>query len=112
PEAPAAPASAIAGVGVPPTRGFWHDLLERRPIRFTVYTTIAVAIGGAFEIIPSMLIESNVPTIPSVKPYTPLELEGRDIYVAEGCYTCHSQMVRPFRDETLRFGRPSEAGEF
>jgi cytochrome c oxidase cbb3-type subunit I/II len=58
------------------------------------------------------LIKSNVPTISSVKPYTPLELQGRDIYVREGCYTCHSQMIRPFRSETERYGEYSKAGEF
>ncbi len=93
-------------------KGHWHRLLEGRPVRFTIYTTIAVAIGGAMEIIPSLLIESNVPTIASVKPYTPLELEGRDIYIAEGCYNCHSQMIRPFRAETERYGEYSKAGEF
>jgi cytochrome c oxidase cbb3-type subunit I/II len=62
--------------------------------------------------IPTFLVKSNVPTISSVKPYTPLELQGRDIYVREGCYTCHSQMVRPFRSETERYGEYSKAGEF
>lgn len=57
-------------------------------------------------------MKSNVPTISSVKPYTPLELHGRDIYVREGCYTCHSQMIRPFRDEVARYGEYSKAGEF
>ena len=93
-------------------QGGWHRILEGRPLRFTVLTTIAVAAGGAFEIIPSLMIESNVPTIAAVRPYTPLELEGRDIYVAEGCYNCHSQMVRPFREETARYGEYSKAGEF
>jgi cytochrome c oxidase cbb3-type subunit I/II len=58
------------------------------------------------------MVESNIPTIASVKPYTPLELEGRDIYIKEGCYTCHSQMVRPFRSETSRYGEYSKAGEY
>ncbi|HET6992608.1 MAG TPA: cytochrome-c oxidase, cbb3-type subunit II, partial [Bacteroidia bacterium] len=71
-----------------------------------------VGIGGAIEFIPTFLVKSNVPTIASVKPYTPLELEGRDIYVREGCYTCHSQMIRPFRSETARYGEYSKAGEF
>jgi cytochrome c oxidase cbb3-type subunit I/II len=62
--------------------------------------------------IPTFLVKSNIPTIASVKPYTPLELQGRDIYVREGCYTCHSQMVRPFRDEVARYGEYSKAGEF
>jgi cytochrome c oxidase cbb3-type subunit I/II len=90
----------------------WHRLLEGKPLAFTAWTTLAVVAGGAFEIIPSLAIESNVPTIASVKPYTALELEGRDVYVAEGCYTCHSQMIRPFRAETVRYGEYSKAGEF
>jgi cytochrome c oxidase cbb3-type subunit I/II len=90
----------------------WHRLLEGKPLKFTVLTTIAVVIGGAFEIIPSLAIESNVPSIQAVKPYTPLELEGRDLYISEGCYNCHSQMVRPFRAETVRYGEYSKAGEF
>ncbi len=92
--------------------GRLHRLLEGKPLTFTVLTTVAVAAGGAFEIIPSLLIDSNVPTIAAVKPYTPLELEGRDIYIAEGCYNCHSQHIRPFRGETERYGPYSKAGEF
>ena len=69
-------------------------------------------IGGLVEMVPTFLIRSNIPTIASVKPYTPLELEGRDIYVREGCYTCHSQMIRPFRDEVERYGDYSKPGEF
>ena len=69
-------------------------------------------VASLFEIIPTFLIQSNVPTIASVKPYTPLELAGRDIYIREGCYNCHSQMVRPFRDETERYGEYSKPGEF
>jgi cytochrome c oxidase cbb3-type subunit I/II len=71
-----------------------------------------VAIGGTVEFIPTFLIKSNIPTIASVKPYTPLELQGRDIYIREGCYLCHSQMIRPFRAETERYGEYSKAGEF
>lgn len=93
-------------------KGAFHYLLEGKPLAFTVLTTFAVAAGGAFEIIPTLAIESNIPTIEEVKPYTPLELEGRDIYVAEGCYTCHSQMIRPFRSETVRYGDYSKPGEF
>jgi cytochrome c oxidase cbb3-type subunit I/II len=89
-----------------------HRWLEKRPIQFAIVSTIAIMIGGLVELIPTFLISSNVPTIASVKPYTPLELEGRDIYVREGCYTCHSQMVRPFRSETERYGEYSKAGEF
>lgn len=90
----------------------WHRAIERRPVQMLVFSLVAVAIGGAIEIIPTMLIDSNVPSIASVKPYTPLELEGRDIYIREGCYNCHSQMIRPFRSETERYGEYSKAGEF
>jgi len=89
-----------------------HRWLERKPIPFLIASFIVVFIGGAIEIIPLFLIKSNVPTIESVQPYTPLELTGRDIYVSEGCYTCHSQMIRPFRSETARYGEYSKAGEF
>ncbi|HAZ26979.1 MAG TPA: cytochrome-c oxidase, cbb3-type subunit I, partial [Algoriphagus sp.] len=94
------------------TGEFWHRAWERKPIFFTVLATIAIAIGGAIEIIPTILVESNVPTISSVKPYTPLELEGRDLYIKNGCVGCHSQMIRPFRFETERYGEYSKAGEF
>ncbi len=90
----------------------WHRRWERLPIRFTVLTTIAVIIASLFEAVPMFLIRSNIPTIPSVKPYTPLELVGRDIYVSEGCYSCHSQMIRPMVAETLRYRDYSKAGEF
>ncbi len=90
----------------------WHRVLEGKPLKFTFLSVVAVLIGGAIEIIPTYIIKSNIPTISSVKPYTPLELEGRDIYVAEGCNTCHSQMIRPFRSETERYGEYSKAGEF
>jgi cytochrome c oxidase cbb3-type subunit I/II len=75
-------------------------------------TTLAVVIASLFEILPTFLIRSNVPTIASVKPYTPLELAGRDVYIREGCFYCHSQMVRPLRHETERFGEYSKPGEF
>jgi cytochrome c oxidase cbb3-type subunit I/II len=90
----------------------WHRFWERRPLRFTVFVTLAVAVASLFEILPTFLIRSNVPSITSVKPYTPLELAGRDIYVSEGCYNCHSQMVRPIRAETERYGEYSKPGEF
>jgi cytochrome c oxidase cbb3-type subunit I/II len=90
----------------------WHRWIERRPIQLLVFSLVAVAIGGILELVPTFLIKSNVPTITSVKPYTPLELQGRDIYIREGCYTCHSQMIRPFRDEVERYGEYSKAGEF
>lgn len=90
----------------------WHRWIERRPVQLMVLSLIVVLIGGAIEIIPTFLVKSNIPTITSVKPYTPLELHGRDIYVREGCYTCHSQMIRPFRSEVARYGEYSKAGEF
>jgi cytochrome c oxidase cbb3-type subunit I/II len=90
----------------------WHRRVERRPIPFLIATLIVILIGGIIELVPTFLIKSNVPTISNVKPYTPLELQGRDIYRREGCYTCHSQMVRPFRSETERYGEYSKAGEF
>ena len=89
-----------------------HRWLERKPVQFFIAALVVILIGGIVEIIPTWLIKSNVPTIASVKPYTPLELEGRDIYIREGCYTCHSQMIRPFRSETERYGEYSKAGEF
>lgn len=89
-----------------------HRALESRPVQFMILATVAVLIGGLVEAIPLYLVKSNIPTISSVKPYTPLELEGRDIYIKEGCYVCHSQMIRPFRSETERYGEYSKAGEF
>tara|TARA_R110002095_G_scaffold1725_1_gene8497 strand:- start:4198 stop:5457 length:1260 start_codon:yes stop_codon:yes gene_type:complete len=90
----------------------WHTWLERRPIQLTILATVAILIGGILQIVPTIMVKSNIPTIASVKPYTPLELEGRDIYIREGCVGCHSQMIRPFRDEVERYGEYSKAGEF
>ncbi len=90
----------------------WHRWVERKPVWMLVGSLVVILIGGIVEFVPTFLIKSNVPTIESVKPYTPLELYGRDMYVREGCYTCHSQMIRPFRDETERYGEYSKAGEF
>jgi cytochrome c oxidase cbb3-type subunit I/II len=90
----------------------WHRWLERKPVQFFILATIAIFIGGIVEFIPTFMIRTNIPTILSVRPYTPLELEGRDIYIREGCYVCHSQMIRPFRSETERYGEYSKAGEF
>ncbi len=92
--------------------GYGHRWIESKPVRFMLLSLVAVAIGGVIEFIPTFLVKSNVPTIASVKPYTPLELEGRDIYIREGCNNCHSQMVRPFRSETERYGEYSKVGEF
>ena len=95
----------------------WHrKIFEWKPIRLLIWTLIAVAIGGIIEFIPTFLVESNLPTISTVKPYTPLELNGRDIYIREGCHTCHSQMIRPFRSEVYRYDpndlEYSKAGEY
>jgi len=90
----------------------WHSWLERKPVQLTIFATIAILIGGIIQIVPTIMVKSNIPTISSVKPYTPLELEGRDIYIREGCVGCHSQMVRPFRDEVERYGEYSKAGEY
>ncbi len=90
----------------------WHRWIERKPVQLMVLSLVVILIGGAIELIPTFLVKTNIPTITAVKPYTPLELQGRDIYVREGCYTCHSQMIRPFRSETERYGEYSKAGEF
>jgi cytochrome c oxidase cbb3-type subunit I/II len=97
---------------VAPKEERWHRAIERKPVQFMILSLVVILIGGLVELVPTFLIKSNVPTISSVKPYTPLELEGRDIYVREGCYVCHSQMIRPFRSETERYGEYSKAGEF
>ena len=89
-----------------------HRWLEAKPLTFTVLAVVAILIGGLVEIVPMFVIKQNVPTLASVKPYTPLELLGRDIYIREGCLGCHSQMIRPFRSETERYGEYSKAGEF
>jgi len=90
----------------------WHTWLERRPVQLTILATVAILIGGIVQIVPTILVKSNIPTISSVQPYTPLELEGRDLYIREGCVGCHSQMIRPFRSEVERYGEYSKAGEF
>lgn len=95
------------------TKGeYWHKVIERKPVQFMFLSLLVVAIGGIVEIIPTMIVDSNISKIASVKPYTPLELEGRDIYIREGCYNCHSQLVRPLRFETARYGDYSKSGEF
>lgn len=90
----------------------YHTWLERKPVKLTIYATIAILIGGMVQIIPSLMVDDYVPVISSVKPYTPLELEGRDIYIREGCVSCHSQMIRPFRSEVERYGEYSKSGEY
>ncbi|NOS55250.1 MAG: cytochrome-c oxidase, cbb3-type subunit I [Cyclobacteriaceae bacterium] len=98
------------------TGGGWHHALESKPVLFTTLALVAILIGGVIELVPTFLIKSNIPTIATVKPYTPLELHGRDIYIREGCVGCHSQMVRPFRSEVQRYdpkaGEYSKAGEY
>jgi len=110
-EASEAPALILKGAWNP-VRETLHRWMESRAVRFSIWVFVALAIGGAVQIIPMIFIKSNVPTLEAVTPYTPLELEGRDIYVKEGCYTCHSQMIRPFRWETDRYGEYSKIGEF
>jgi len=89
-----------------------HRWLEAKPMTFSALALVAVAIGGLVEIVPLYLVKTNVPVISSVKPYSPLEVLGRDIYIREGCVGCHTQMIRPFRSETERYGEYSKAGEF
>ncbi len=93
-------------------KGNRHRWLEGKPIYFTIASLFVILIGGIVEFVPTFLIKSNIPTIASVKPYTPLELQGRDIYIREACNSCHSQLVRPFRSETERYGEYSKAGEY
>lgn len=95
-----------------PKGEYWHKWLERKPIQMLIASAVLILIGGIIEIFPMVLIDNNVPKIEAVTPYTPLELEGRDIYIREGCVGCHSQMVRPFRWETERYGEYSKSGEF
>lgn len=107
-----AEAPSLTKIYVPHSKQHWHSWIERRPVHMLVWSLIVVALGGMIEMIPTFMVKSNIPTIASVKPYTPLELHGRDIYVREGCYLCHSQMIRPFRSEVIRYGEYSKAGEF
>ncbi len=88
-----------------------HRKIEGKPVVFTILALVAILIGGIVEFVPMFMIKSNVPTIASVQPYTPLELQGRDLYLREGCYNCHSQMIRPFRSEVERYGEYTKAGE-
>ena len=90
----------------------FHPWLERKPIQLTILATIAILIGGIIQIVPTIMVKSNIPTIAAVKPYTPLELQGRDLYIREGCVGCHSQMIRPFRSEVVRYGDYSKSGEY
>ncbi len=105
-------APALAPVYTPHGKEYWHRVIERKPVQMTILALVLILIGGIIEIVPTFLVKSNVPTITAVQPYTPLELEGRDIYIREGCNNCHSQMIRPFRSESVRYGEYSKAGEF
>jgi cytochrome c oxidase cbb3-type subunit I/II len=91
--------------------GTWHRVLEGRAWIFSVFTVVAVLIGGIVELVPVVVIHGNTADPKRFPPYQALELEGRDVYIREGCYTCHSQMIRPFRHETIRYGEPSDADE-
>jgi cytochrome c oxidase cbb3-type subunit I/II len=108
----AAEAPALVKVEDPFVKGKRHRWLEGKPIQFLLVSMVVVMIGGLVEFIPTFLVKSNIPTIASVHPYTPLELQGRDIYIREGCVGCHSQLIRPFRSETERYGEYSKAGEY
>lgn len=109
----AAEAPALEKVSSKRTIGeTFHQWLERKPVQLTLLATVTILIGGIAQIFPTLVVKSNIPTISSVKPYTPLELEGRDLYIREGCVGCHSQMIRPFRSEVERYGPYSKAGEY
>jgi cytochrome c oxidase cbb3-type subunit II len=92
--------------------GFSHEKIETNSFLMIVLIILVVAIGGLVEIVPLFFQKSTTQAIPGVKPYEAMQLIGRDIYIREGCYNCHSQMIRPFRAETLRYGHYSVAGEF
>lgn len=95
-----------------PTPRFSHEKVETNNFLMIVLILLVVAVGGLVEIVPLFFQKSTTEAVQGVKPYTALQLAGRDIYVREGCYNCHSQMIRPFRAETLRYGHYSVAGEF
>ena len=92
--------------------GFTHETVETNNLLMIVLIVLVIAIGGLVEIVPLFFQQSTTEPIQGIEPYAPLQLVGRDIYVREGCYNCHSQMIRPFRAETLRYGHYSVAGEF
>ena len=96
----------------PNNTGFSHEKIETSNFLMIVLILLVVAIGGLVEIVPLFFQKSTTEAVQGVKPYAPLQLAGRDIYLREGCYNCHSQMIRPFRAETLRYGHYSVAGEF
>jgi len=89
-----------------------HDYIERNLAWMIVLTFITISFGGLVQIVPLFFQKSTTTPVPGLKPYTPVQLAGRDVYIREGCYNCHSQMIRPFRAETERYGHYSVAGEF
>jgi cytochrome c oxidase cbb3-type subunit I/II len=107
-----AEAAALSVVEEQEAGAHWHRWIDKRPIQLLVASLVMILVGSLVELVPTFMVKSNVPTIAAVQPYTALELEGRDIYIREGCVGCHSQMVRPFRSETERYGEFSKSGEF
>jgi cytochrome c oxidase cbb3-type subunit 2 len=93
-------------------KGFTHERIETNNFLMIVLITIVLSVGGLVEIVPLFFQRSTTEPVEGLKPYTPLQLAGRDVYIREGCYNCHSQMIRPFQAETLRYGPYSRAGEF
>ncbi len=93
-------------------KAFTHDMIERNQALLIILVVLLVAVGGLVEIVPLSFMKTVTEPVAGLKPYTPLQLTGRDIYIREGCYNCHSQMVRPFRAEVERYGHYSTAGEF
>jgi cytochrome c oxidase cbb3-type subunit I/II len=117
--APLEPSAIPAGSTLPVARKLdvlarmsWHRNWEALPLTFTIWVAISIGVASLFEIVPMFTIKSDIPRIASVTPYTPLELVGRDLYISEGCVNCHSQMIRPLRAETERYGEYSKPGEF
>ena len=112
----AGPAPADETISFKPERhvqtpSTFHEKLEHNAFAFNIGIVVMIIVGGIVEFVPTFMIKSNVPTISAVKPYSPLELQGRDVYIKEGCYNCHSQMIRPVVEETMRYGAPTMAGE-
>ena len=95
-----------------PIKGFTHERIETSNFLMIVLVTLVLSVGGLLEIVPLFFQKSTTQPVEGLKPYTSLQLAGRDVYIREGCYNCHSQMIRPFRAETLRYGHYSMAGEF
>jgi cytochrome c oxidase cbb3-type subunit 2 len=99
-------------MSAPNSTGFSHEKIETNNFLMIVLILLVVAVGGIVEIVPLFFQRSTTQPVEGLKPYTALQLAGRDVYIREGCYNCHSQMIRPFRAETLRYGHYSTAGEF